>query len=115
MIAGDTTKNPAYGTASVSDLHVAAVWYSGGGYTIDVNLTDGGTHQVALYAVDWDSDSRNERFDVVDASNGTVLDTQTISGFNGGQYVMWNVKGHVTIRVSNMSGMNAVASGVFFR
>jgi len=51
----------------------------------------------------------------MDASNGTVLHTRTLSAFNGGQYLVRNVKGHVTHRVSNASGVNAVTSGVFFR
>ncbi len=45
------------------------------GFTIDVNLTDGLAHQVALYRVDWDGWGRSLRAEVVDAATGAVLDT----------------------------------------
>ena len=40
---------------------LAATWYSGSPFTIDVNLTDGQTHAVSLYAVDWDTTTRAAR------------------------------------------------------
>jgi hypothetical protein len=44
-----------------------------------------------------------------------VLNSQTVSSFVGGQYLVWNVSGHVQFRVTNLvSGRNAVISGVFF-
>jgi hypothetical protein len=93
---------------------VAAVWYSNSSFTIDVNLTDGNTHQVALYCLDWDG-GRVERIDVLDAGSNTVLDTQTAAGFQNGRYLVWNLKGHVTLRITNTGPSNAVVSGVFFR
>ena len=56
---------------------VAACWYAGSNFTIDVNLTDGVAHQFALYALDWDGIARTERIDVLDADSGAVLDTRT--------------------------------------
>jgi hypothetical protein len=96
--------------------HLAACWYSGSSFTIDVNLTDGKTHAVALYALDWDSyGPRSERIDVLDAGTGTVLNSQTVSSFVGGQYLVWNVSSHVQFQVTNLvSGRNAVISGLFF-
>jgi hypothetical protein len=95
---------------------LAACWYSGSSFTVDVNLTDGKTHAVALYALDWDSyGPRSERIDVLDAGTGTVLNSQTVSSFVGGQYLVWNVSGHVQFQVTNLvSGRNAVISGLFF-
>jgi len=92
---------------------LAATWY-GTAFTFDVNLTDGQPHQVSLYMLDWDTTSRQQRVDVVDAVTQQVLDTRTVSGFNGGQYLIWTLSGHVTIRVSWLGGWNAVASGIFF-
>ena len=34
---------------------IASTWFSSTSFTFDVNLTDGNTHQVALYALDWDN------------------------------------------------------------
>jgi hypothetical protein len=134
-VINDTVSYPAYATvtpsgqaawtwaSSTSDGRalqkavgpdrIAATWY-GGVFSIDVNVTDGGTHQVAVYAVDWDGGGRSETIEMRDAVTNGVLDTRTLSGFGGGQYLRWNVSGHVVIRVTNVTGPNAVLSGVFF-
>jgi hypothetical protein len=93
---------------------IAAAWYAAGGFTVDVNLTDGAAHQVALYLLDWDGGGRSERVDVVDAVNGKVLDSRTASSFGGGQYLVWTLGGHVQFRFTQLSGPNAVLSGLFF-
>jgi hypothetical protein len=92
----------------------AAGWYNSTTFSIDVNLTDGLTHQVAVYAVDWDSTTRAERIDVVDAVSGAVLNSRTVTAFNGGQYLVWNLRGHVKLRVTRTAGSNAVLSAVMF-
>jgi hypothetical protein len=47
--------------------------------------------------------------------NGNVLNTQSLtSSFNGGVYLVWNVTGHVKLRVTLTAGANPVASGLFF-
>jgi uncharacterized repeat protein (TIGR01451 family) len=93
---------------------IAAAWYAAGGFTVDVNMTDGASHQVALYLLDWDGGNRSERVDVLDAVNGKVLDSRTASGFGGGQYLVWTLGGHVQLRVTSLGGPNAVLSGLFF-
>ena len=92
---------------------VAAAWYGyGSAVTMDVNLTDGLTHQLALYVVDWDSRGRAETIEIRDAATNALLDSQTVSGFVGGQYWKWTVRGHVTIRFTALAS-NAVVSGLF--
>jgi hypothetical protein len=92
---------------------LAATWF-GSTFTVDVNVTDGQTHRVAFYVVDWDSIFRRERIDVIDAATGTVLNTQSTSGFHNGQYLVWDVRGHVQFRFTSTQGDNAVLSGIFF-
>jgi len=101
----------------------AACWYtpnmSGGSansYTIDVNLVDGQTHSMAVYAMDWDGyGPRSETISILDATSGNVLDSRTLPAFQGGEYLVWNVSGHVQIQVTNLAGdSNAVISGLFF-
>ena len=92
---------------------IAATWF-GNTFSIDINLTDGNVHQVALYVLDWDSTTRAETLEVRDAATNAVLDTRNVSGFHNGQYVVWNMRGHVSIRVVLMGGGNAVVSGLFF-
>jgi hypothetical protein len=95
---------------------MASRWWSASSFTIDVNLTDGQTHQVAIYLLDWDSVGASaERIDALDADTGAVLDTRTISGFSKGQYLVWNLRGHVGLRVTPTADANSVTSGLFFQ
>ena len=111
----NTTDPRAPLTSSAADAgRVAAAWYACPNFTVDLNLTDGATHQVALYALDWDNAGRTERVDVVDPANGSVLDSRTVSSFTGGQYLVYNVTGHVQFRITDVAGANAVLNGIFF-
>jgi len=111
--AGSTTDVRALQKTAASD-RVAAAWYSWSSFSMDVNFTDKQTHQMALYFLDWDSTSRAETVDVLDAGTGAVLDTRSISGFGAGVYLVWNLTGHAIIRFTRTGGPNAVLSGCFF-
>jgi len=93
---------------------LAAGWYSNTSFSVGVNITDGQTHQVTLYAVDWDNASRTEMIQVIDTATGKVLDSRSIASFRNGVYLVWNVTGNVTFKVVNTSSTNAVLSGLFF-
>jgi hypothetical protein len=93
---------------------LAATWYSPSSFSIDVNLTDGNSHQVAVYALDWDAQGRTETISIVNPSTNSVLNSQTVSSFSGGEYLVWNITGHVTISVTCTGGPNTVISGIFF-
>jgi hypothetical protein len=137
LIANDVTAPPAYAAvsltgdtvytwaASTSDVRalqtqsgaasrIASAYYSSTSFTIDVNLTDGNTHRVALYLLDWDGSARSESVSILDAASNTVLSTLEFSSFHAGEYAVWNLQGHVLIQVSNTGGSNAVVSGIFF-
>jgi len=117
IFTGSTTDIRALEKASSTSDRIAACWYSSGSISIDLRFNDSSTHQVALYLLDWDSygGGRSQRIDIVDANN-TVLDSRSISGFANGQYLVWNVSGHVTLRIANLNvNANTVVSGVFFR
>ena len=62
---------------------LAATWFSNTTFTFDVNLTDTSTHQIALYALDWDDylGGRVEKVQVLYSTGTMVLDTETISSF----------------------------------
>jgi hypothetical protein len=93
---------------------IASTWYSPTGFSLDVNFTDGQAHRLSLYFLDWDRINRNETVSLVDASTGAVLDSRAVSSFAGGEYLSWNVSGHVQVRITNGAGsVNAVLSGVF--
>jgi hypothetical protein len=94
---------------------IAACWYSGSSFSIDLNFSDGKAHQLALYLLDFDNYlGRTEEIEILDAG-GVVVDTRTVSSFSGGQYLVWNLSGQVKVRVTNTTaGSNAVVGGLFF-
>jgi PKD repeat protein len=92
---------------------IMAIWYADS-FTVNVTISAGQTHEVALYLLDADNQGRSERIDVLDAATGTVLNTQTASNFANGEYLAWNVSRSVIFRFTRLSGPNAVVSGLFF-
>jgi hypothetical protein len=95
---------------------VASGWSGPSSFDIDANLHDGITHRVAIYCVDWNYGGvRAETIEAIDSATGAELDTRTISNFADGQYVVWNLRGHVRLRVTRTAGSTAVVSGLFFR
>ena len=110
-----TTTDPRALQTGTGTGRIASTWYLSGTFTFDVNLTDGNPHQFALYALDWDAVGRTQTIQVVDANTNAVLDTRTLTGFNNGVYLVWNLSGHVKVNVIWTGGINAVVSGVFFK
>ena len=80
---------------------------------MNLNLTDGNTHRVSLYLLDWSNMSRSETITIRDAATQTVLDSETFSNFNGGQYASWNVKGNVIIEADPVAGSTPLICGIF--
>ena len=111
---GATQALPALQKSVAAD-RIAACWYTGGtAFTIDVNLTDGLAHRVTVYALDWDGQGRAETIDVLDAANGTLLDSRSLSAFTQGQYLTWQITGHVILRITRTGPNSAALSGLFF-
>lgn len=108
---------------------IAACWFTNAGpsFTIDIGVTDGATHRLALYLLDWDGygspHGRVESIKAVNATTGKVLDSRTVGQPNGdtnandqfrnGKYLVWLVRGRVRFTVTNLNS-NAVVSGIFF-
>ncbi len=115
VVLADATHNPAAAqqitdpTERISAYEAAAV-----SQTINLDFTDGLTHQTSLYVADLDHKHRVEDVSVIDTATGTVLDTEQASNFTKGQYLTWNLQGAVTLQVSAISGGSAVFSGLFF-
>jgi len=143
LIGGDAshgtsaTKQPTYGKAEVKTWtfpwsndtddgralqkegggnRVAGQWGSNDPtYDIDVNFSDTATHQVAIYGLDWDRQGRLAAIEVVDAASGKLLDSHEISAYAGGKYLIWNIRGHVILRVRKFGDWtNSAMSGLFF-
>ena len=90
---------------------IGGAWFNNS-FVADVTVT--GTHMVSIYAVDWDSRARSETVHVLDGTTLAILDSETLSPFTNGVWLSWNVSGHVKIIVTDLTGPNAVLSGVFF-
>jgi hypothetical protein len=102
-------------TGYASSTRIASQYFASVSFTININLTDGNTHRVALYLLDWDSTIRSENITITDAASGAVLSTQSFASFNQGVWAVWNLKGNVVITVINTApGKNATVSGIFF-
>lgn len=94
-----------------------AAFYSATNFGYDINLTDGLPHSVVVYIAHYDSSTRNQEVDVVDANSGQVLDFASLTNFGNGVYMKWTLLGHVQIRFINLSDVtyqNSVASGLSF-
>ncbi len=111
--SGSTSDVRALQKLSGTD-RVAARWESSSFYTIDMNLTDSVTHRVAIYCLDWDGNNRAQRVDVIDWATNTLIETRSISQFNGGQYLVWDVRGHVKFVITKTGAKAAVISGIYF-
>jgi YVTN family beta-propeller protein len=112
--AASTSDVRALQIASGSSNRIASTYYSAGSFTINLDLTDGNTHKISLYLLDWDSTARSETISVLDANSNAVLSSEKFSGFHDGEYAEWEVQGHVLIQVTKTGGANAVVSGIFF-
>ena len=109
-----TTDPRALQTASGASSRIASTYYNWGSFNIDVNLTDGNTHRIALYLCDWDNQGRAETITIKDAVSGAVLDTENFANFSRGVWAIWNLKGNVVIQVTLTGGNNSIVNGVFF-
>ena len=112
--AASTSNTAALQTASGSSTRIASAYYSATSFTVNLNLTDGNTHKISLYLLDWLSDTRTETITITDFDSNAVLNTQSYSTFGNGEYASWNISGHVLITVTRAGGPNAVLSGIFF-
>ena len=94
---------------------VAGRWSAPTDFFVDIDFTDQAVHQVAIYCLDWNGQSRAETINVLNAKTGAVLDTRSVSNFTNGVYVVWSVTGHVRLQISKTGGNNAVISGIFLK
>jgi hypothetical protein len=108
----DTAARSLQRASAVSAGRIAGCWYSATSFTVDVDLTDGQAHRLALYFLDFDS-NRQQSVTLTDATTGAVLDARTMADFNQGKYLVYDVTGHVRITVTNLGSLNAVMSGLF--
>ena len=87
---------------------IAAAWYSSTSFTIDVNVAAGHSYDLELYFLDYDANGRAETVTLSDANTGTMLNSQSVSNFANGEYLVWTISGNVLITITRTAGVNAV-------
>ncbi|MCK6470111.1 MAG: tandem-95 repeat protein [Planctomycetes bacterium] len=123
-IAGYTWADPSTDARAlqhawdINPARIASGWAAsttGDNILLNLKLHDGLTHRVAVYFLDWGGDNtRSQRVEVVDGEDPTmVLDSRAMASFVGGKYLVWDLKGHVLVRLSSIN-KTARASAVFF-
>lgn len=109
---------PSYATAGVQSGTATwtwqdgiTTWYSPTSFTLTVNVTDGNSHQITLYAKD---DDQRGRVETIAQSGGP---TQTLQNFAPGVTTNWLVPpGATTFTITHVgaNGPNAVLTSVTF-
>ena len=93
----------------------AACWSASTQLELQLSFSSAYSGNLELYALDWDSTSRQESISVSDASGTQTAGLAT--SFNEGAWMVFPISvasgGSVTINVQDMSGANAVLSGIF--
>ena len=92
---------------------IADEYYGNSNFNVTLDLTDGNTHQVALYAADFDGQNRTETVQAFGPGNVALTAPITVSSFTGGDYLIFNVSGSVTFQFTRVAGGSAVLSGLF--
>lgn len=74
-------------------------------FTMDLDIIDGAKHEVSIYYLDYDNNSRVASLRVLDAVTGNpLLEPLTIDKFKNGKHVVLSLKGHVTLEFTGISG-----------
>jgi hypothetical protein len=82
---------------------------------VDVTVPAGEVHQFSLYFLDPDTmDRGNDKLEVIDGDTGKVIDTQKVTDFVDGKYLVYQISGNLKFRITNVSWMHATLAGFFF-
>jgi hypothetical protein len=91
---------------------IAANWYSTNEITVPIIFDDNQIHRLEAYFADYTQSGLQEYVDIVEP-NGITFTSVSIANFQGGIYVIFDVKGRSTLRIRPRSGNYATLSGLF--
>ena len=74
-----------------SSNRIAAVWYSGTSFTVDVDLTDGQTHDLELYFLNYDGKGRSEQVQIKQYLRNLFCRPNRSHRSANGVYLDWQV------------------------
>ncbi|MEI6236758.1 MAG: PA14 domain-containing protein, partial [Planctomycetota bacterium] len=95
-----------------SDERIAACFYERQ-FTYEIFLKDG-EHRVAMYFLDYNGKGRKQKVEILDPRNNAVLVSRSVAEFKEGKYLVYDMSGHVKIRITTEEGENSVLCGIFF-
>lgn len=99
--------------AGAGSNRVAAAWTGETNFTCTLSGLPGVPRRIGLYCLDWQGDgTRAQQIDVFERDSERLLDTQVLSNFTAGAYLVWDVAGPLRFRVSGLDGA-PVVSGIF--
>ncbi len=81
--------------------------------TFDISLSGTQPHRLSMYASD-PSGTRAQTVELLDGDTGQVISTTNMQSFKKGQYVSWQVHGHVQIRVTTQVTQTIAVDGLLF-
>src|SRR5579871_2115402 len=88
-------------------------WYAASTFSVNVFVGYGQPYQLSLYMVDWENSGRQQRIDLYNADTGALLDSQTLTSFNNGVYLSWDIQGSLQIQITSLTAASAVLNGLF--
>jgi hypothetical protein len=78
-----------------------------------IHSLDTATHRIALYFCDYTSAGQSVTINAVDSTSGKVLNTQVLTNYTAGIYLVYTYSGQVTFNVlNNNSNSGAIAGSV---
>jgi hypothetical protein len=107
------TSDPAAPLRATDNTRLAACWYSGSGFDLQLWFQDSIPHRVSFYFLDWDRLGRREVLEIFHSESGALLASRTVENFQTGLYLTYDLVGRVTVRLRPLTA-NAVVSAIFF-
>jgi alpha-L-rhamnosidase len=83
--------------------------------TVDITAKDNQSHQIAIYFLDWNKESRRSAIEIFDAKTLKLLaPVQMVKSYQNGRYLIFNYTGSIRLRIDQVRGTNVAISGLFF-
>jgi hypothetical protein len=93
----------------------AATLYNRCTLLVDIRLKQPHPFRLSAYAVDYDSQDREESVDIYNLPALTLAaPTQAVRKYHDGKYVIYDCRDSVRLRFDTICGSNTVLSGIFF-
>jgi hypothetical protein len=81
---------------------VESVFYAGRSFSVQVNSTNNQIiHRIALYFCDYLNQGESVTLEVLDGATKNVLNTQVLTSYTAGIYLVYNYTGNVTFVIKN--------------